>query len=191
MSSRSDSFSDYLLSDRTQRLVLRLLLIFYTVILLWGIVFKCNMNDQLNIERNLSLTLWERFTVNLIPFRDIYYSILGRRVWSILAFFFNVICFIPLGMLLRRITEEGAAVLLTLALSLCVEIFQLFSGFGGFDPTDLFLNALGGYLGSRLYDAILPRLSERMTAYCLAAAVVPTALLAIAVTVRTVILFPI
>ena len=191
MPSRFDSFSDYLLSDRTQRLVLRLLLIFYTVILLWGIVFKCNMNDQLNIERNLSLTLWERFTVNLIPFRDIYYSILGRRVWSILAFFFNVICFIPLGMLLRRITEEGAAVLLTLALSLCVEIFQLFSGFGGFDPTDLFLNALGGYLGSRLYDAILPRLSERTTAYCLAAAVVPIALFAVVVTVRTVILFPI
>lgn len=184
-------FERFVLSERGRRVCLSLLLSFYLIILLWGIVFKCNIEGQLNIERNRAMSLWARFTMRIIPFQDIYLSIVGRSFWNTLAFFFNVICFIPLGLLLRFIVSRKNTVWLSLALSLCVEIFQLFSGFGGFDPTDLFLNALGAYIGARLFERYYPRIPRRTLNILLCAFVPPLAVSAIVVTVRTIILFPV
>lgn len=83
------------------RAAVAVLLLLYVIVLLWIIVFKCNVNSLLNIERNLAIPLWERFTYKIIPFMDIYYMFVNKIfVWNVLAFFFNTICCIPAGMLL-------------------------------------------------------------------------------------------
>lgn len=178
-------------SGRNIKRCLILLLASLLIIVLWGIVFKCNKNDELNLERNLSMSLWERFTFRLIPFQEVYLSLKHHRFWSNLASIFNVICFIPFGILLRFSVRGRTAVLLSLALSLGVEIFQLFSGFGGFDPTDLLLNGLGAYIGVILFNNLYHRIPERIVNTLLLSLVIPACIFAIAVTVRTVIYFPV
>jgi glycopeptide antibiotics resistance protein len=182
---------DFWFTLKTEKVCVALLIAFYTVILLWGIVFKCNMNDELNIDRNLAMSLWERFTQRLIPFQDIVLSIMTGSFWSCMAFVFNVICFIPLGVLLRFYFKNRNVVYVCLAFSAAVEIFQLFSGFGGFDLTDLFLNALGGFTGAILYQKIRPLLSQRTVNIILLSMVAPAFIFALFVFVRTIIYFPI
>ena len=97
----------------------------------------------------------------------------------------------PLGVLLRFYLSNKNVTYVCLALSLAVEIFQLFSGFGGFDPTDLFLNALGGYIGAVLYQKIRPLLPQRTVSIILLSFVAPVFIFALFVFVRTIIYFPI
>ena len=78
-----------------------------------------------------------------------------------LALIFNIVCFIPFGTVLSLLINKKAVVLCGFAFSLGVEIFQLFSGWGGFDFADLVLNTLGTFLGVVLYDVLFKKLSER------------------------------
>lgn len=94
------------------------LLALYVIVLLWVIVFKCNVNYQLNIKTNLEMPLWERFTFNLIPFKDPYVSIKnGASLPHYLAFGLNVICCIPGGVLLGFFLDKTKGLLCTLYLS--------------------------------------------------------------------------
>ena len=103
------------------------ILAFYTIIVLWIIVFKCNVNGSLHIQENLEKTLWERFTYRLIPFTDLAYLIRsGTFDLEGLAFLFNIISFMPLGMFLMLFMNKKKSVIKLFFFSLGVEIFQLF-----------------------------------------------------------------
>ena len=139
-----------------------LLFALYLIILIWVIVFKCNVNAQLNIDRNLAMSIWDRFTLNLIPFHDFYVSLIkGASLPHWLAFGFNIICCIPGGGLLAFFLNKKAGLWSCFFFILGIEIFQLFSGWGGFDPTDIFLNMLGCIFGYALFDLFYDKLSTK------------------------------
>ena len=174
------------------RAAVAVLLFLYVIVLLWIIVFKCNVNSQLNIERNLAIPLWERFTRRIIPFMDIYYMFVNKiSVWNVLAFFFNTICCIPAGMLLGFFVSKRWGLLLSGIFILGVEVFQLFSGWGGFEPTDIFMNLLGVYIGYIIFDALYKRISDKaingavLVCLCIA---IPVAVFAV---IRTALNFPV
>ena len=124
----------------------------FIIALIWVIVFKCNMNETLHIESNLKKTIWERIQHNLIPFKLVFEKIAEGSVIELLALIFNVVCFIPFGALLCFLTKQKTAILSGFLFSFCVEIFQLFSGWGGIDFMDVVLNGFGAILGVILYN---------------------------------------
>lgn len=99
------------------------------------------------------------YRYNLVPFREIrrylqyYQRIGGGLVLFNLAG--NILAFIPFGALLPLITREGAGfaktALLSMDLSLCIEVAQLALRAGSCDVDDMILNTLGGCVGYGLY----------------------------------------
>ena len=177
--------------DRVVKTHLYIILASYVVILLWVIVFKCNQNEELNIEKNLALSLWERFTYRIVPFEALRTGLFYGRTNELLAGIFNIVCFIPIGALLSFMVKMRRGLCISALAVLSVEIFQLFSGFGGFDYTDVILNTLGIYLGYIITGAIAKRISSK-TVNIIALSLIPvTSLFAIVVFIRTIILFPI
>jgi glycopeptide antibiotics resistance protein len=137
-------------------------LILYTLVLLWGIILKCNINEWLCINRNQGWTLWERFTFSIIPFESTVRVFKNENMSGMLAFFLNFLCLIPFGALLRFFTDRRTVIEATVILIMGIEVFQLFSGFGGFDFTDLILNTLGSLAGCGVYTLLRPRLSNKV-----------------------------
>jgi glycopeptide antibiotics resistance protein len=178
-------------TDRVEKTYLYAILVSYIIILIWGIVFKCNVNAELNIQKNLAMSVWERLSQNPIPFQAFYHGIVGRRKYEILAGVFNIICFIPLGAILNFLIDRKRGLIYTALAVLGVEIFQLFSGLGGFDYSDIILNTLGAYLGYVICSAILKRMSIKVVNTIALSLVFPFAVFAIAVFIRTIIYFPI
>ena len=135
----------------------------YAIIVVWIIIFKCNNNEALHIQENLEKTILERLTYRLEPFVDLRYMIRVGEFDSLetLAFLFNIICFIPLGVVLSMLVRDFGNILILFSFSASAEVFQLFSGFGGFDPTDVFLNTLGAILGCLIAKPILRKMSNR------------------------------
>lgn len=125
------------------------------------IVFKCNRNGTLHILRNQGMSLMERLTVNAIPFKKVFNSIAEGSVVETLALIFNVICFLPFGALLCFLVKKRTSIIMGAVFSLCVELFQLFSGWGGFDMMDIVLNTSGTVLGVVLYNLLSDKLSNK------------------------------
>lgn len=66
----------------------------------------------------------------------------------------NVLIFVPFGFFLPMASKHRSflsAVFYSLELSLCVEVFQLFTKVGSFDVDDLLLNTVGGVVGYFLF----------------------------------------
>ena len=177
--------------DRVEKKLLYVLLASYAVILLWIIVFKCNMNEELNIQENLSKTLWERFTYRIEPFIALRTGLFHGRTNELLAGIFNIVCFIPIGMALSFIMNTKRGLCISALAVLSVEIFQLFSGFGGFDYADVILNTLGTYLGYVLSGSVIKKMSARTVNIIALSLIPPLTLFAIVVFIRTIILFPV
>ena len=72
--------------------ILILLAVLYFVALIWVIIFKCNNNASLHIERNRAMTIAERLAFKAIPFQKTIGYILEGRPLEILATIFNVVC---------------------------------------------------------------------------------------------------
>jgi glycopeptide antibiotics resistance protein len=178
-------------TDRVEKKYLYVLLGCYAVILIWGIVFKFNMNGELNIEENLSKSVWDRFTTDLIPFYSFYTGIFLGRTNELLAGIFNVILFIPLGALLSFLTSKKLGLLISALCMLGVEIFQLFSGFGGFDYSDVILNVLGVYFGYLIASIVVKKMSVRLINGIALSLTVPLFIFATVVFIRTIVYFPI
>ena len=163
-------------NEKPNRKLLAVLIAVYVLILLWVIVFKCNYNEGLHIKENSALTILERLTYKLIPFEKFILAVKGGGILAlieILALIFNVVCFMPFGALLCFFTEKRGLIIATGAFfSLSVEVFQLFSCWGGPDYIDLILNTLGAALGVLFYKHLRPRLTcktiNRITAALLA-----------------------
>ncbi len=160
------------------------------IVIAWAIIFKCNRTDQLNLIRNQSWSIWKRFTYRIIPFHSAYVVFRGGSVVGIIAFFANVLCFIPYGMLYRFFTDTRTVIWSTLIVIFGVEIFQMLSGFGGFDFTDIFMNCLGAYIGCRMYDLLRPRISGRVINVLALTMLVPFAITSIYGITNTILNFP-
>ena len=100
------------------------------------------------------------YRYNLTLFQEIgrYYGV-GIRTGSWNLFWLNVvgnICvFVPFGMFLPKLFARCRnlffVTVLSLELSLCVEVIQLMTRVGSFDVDDLLLNTVGGILGYLVY----------------------------------------
>lgn len=130
-----------------------IIFIIYLCLLVWIITFKCNLQsafiDSYYYFKDKSVL--ERFFKYIIPF--FFYSselnsfeFTGANIED----FLNVLVFIPLGIYLSYFSKkEHFLKTLTIAflLSLCFELFQLFSTIGSFASADLITNTLGAGLG--------------------------------------------
>ncbi|MFV0363121.1 MAG: VanZ family protein [Suipraeoptans sp.] len=102
-----------------------------------------------------------QYNYNLTPFREItrfweYRDQIGLYTMFI-NLFGNIIIFIPFGFFVPMASRNKSffvAALLSLALSLGIEIFQLLTRIGSFDVDDLILNTIGGIIGYIIYIII-------------------------------------
>jgi glycopeptide antibiotics resistance protein len=151
--------------EKINKKLLTVLTVLYLILAVWVVVFKCNYNEGLFIEQNKSLTFEERLFYKAIPFEKFIYAIkdggkLALVEW--IALFFNVICFLPFGGFVRFFTKNKRTVVaLGAAFSFAIEVYQLFSCWGGPDYMDILLNTLGVLLGAMIHEAIAPRLKEK------------------------------
>lgn len=159
-----------LISERTpdrnglNRKLLLALSALYLIILIWIIVFKCNYNEGLYIETNRAMTIAERLEYKKIPFEKFISAVRGGgtlAVVEILAFIFNIVCFLPFGGFLKFFIEKKRTlVAIGAGFSLGIEVFQLFSCWGGPDLMDIVQNTLGVFLGTLIYEWVRPKLSD-------------------------------
>ena len=138
--------------DPEQRTSLIRALVFITyLVLLMYIMFFAEMLGRTGADRDYSynLQLFKEIT-RFIRYRDV----LGMRAvfWNLGG---NVLCFMPFGFfvpwLWKHMDRWYLAVLLSLYLSLLIELTQLFLKVGSFDVDDLLLNTTGGILGYLCY----------------------------------------
>jgi len=106
----------------------------------------------------------EEYRYNITMFQEImrYYN-LGMRTGNWTLFVMNVIgnivVFMPIGMFLPSLFSRCRNIffttILTLEISLCVELVQLLTKVGSFDVDDLLLNTIGGICGYIVYMVYL------------------------------------
>ncbi len=168
-----------------------LFLALYVILLIWAIVFKCNQNDWLFISHNSALPLWERISFRLIPFEYARQSFATGNVFGIFDFFMNILCFAPIGIALYQLMGSKRALAISSCFILAIELFQLFSGWGGFDITDVILNISGVCLGLLLRFLIVSRMTVRTVNRCYLFSVLLCAPLAALAVVNTALNFPV
>ena len=103
----------------------------------------------------------EDYRYNLVLFQEIgryYYYGIRSGNWNlfILNVLGNIVVFMPIGMFLPSLFSRCKNIffttILSLELSLCVELVQLITKVGSFDVDDLLLNTLGGVCGFIVYS---------------------------------------
>lgn len=120
------------------------LLAVYLLVLLWLLLFKFSMHLD-SVIANYHVRV-----INLIPFAS-------ASKGSPLEIIYNVLAFIPLGLLLNvNFSHFSFKQKLTfiLLLSTSVEITQYVLSIGRTDITDVMTNTFGGYLGLVSYDIV-------------------------------------
>ena len=104
---------------------------------------------------------WEqvKMSINLVPFRTIYgslYSIIHRTIpylipHDIISLLGNFALFIPFGLFIPRLFERYRRfvkfILLTFAILISIETFQVLTLRGSFDVDDIILNLAGAVIG--------------------------------------------
>ena len=139
----------------------------YLILLVWIVIFKANVPYfPKRIAQTRAMTLAERFSIGSYPFKNIIEcppeaSVLNR----LKEHFLNVLVFLPFGILLPYIITVGTKIFVPLAFvtaTIAVEGFQLFSGIGGFDVTDLLTNSLGGFIGLWMYNTVFSKMSPHI-----------------------------
>ena len=122
----------------------KIVLVVYLLVLLWLVLFKFS-SDVLSV-----IAYHQSTSISLVPF--------GNN--SLREMFENLLCFIPLGLLLGinykavNLTRKLAFVFV---LSLAVEVVQFALKIGEADITDVIMNTFGGFVGLALYDAMRKR----------------------------------
>lgn len=125
----------------------------YICLLIWTIVFKCNLIDSVGqtytFFKNFSLN--ERFHFDLVPFKDYIEGPFLSQIDTIIEDdILNILFFIPFGMYLALFTKKMRFVkvfVASLILSTLFELIQLFSLIGSFSTKDIITNTIGGVIG--------------------------------------------
>ena len=177
--------------DEINKTYLYIWLACFLILVIWGIVFKCNLNHLLRIEEKRTLPFEYRFTFQLIPLVAIKSWLNGGEAVTFVGYVLNFVALIPFGFLLGFMMSEKRALLLTLSFILCIETFQLFSYFGVFDFGDITINMLGSFVGYRICRALSRFLTPRKVNTVCFIFTIPLICLTIFAIVRTIILFPV
>ena len=148
-------------NEKTLRREVIVAISLYFLILVWIVCLKFGNAQMLTANYiNLSeLTLRERFLYDIVPF----YTRQNHTVQR-LEFVANSLIFAPFGVLLNYLFPKRSILrdaFLCFALSLSVEVFQLFTLLGGFATVDLIMNTLGYFVGLGLYYLIFKKRTVR------------------------------
>ena len=178
--------------DEINKAYLYIWLACFLILLLWGIVFKCNLNHIIDIQYKQTLPPSHRFILRFTaPIEAIDLWISHGQSFEVMVCALNLVALIPLGFLLGLWMSEKRALLVTLAFILCIEIFQFFSYFGIFDISDIIINTLGSFIGYRICRAESRFLTPRKVNTVCFIFTIPLICLTIFAIVRTIILFPV
>lgn len=161
----------------------------YFVILLWFVLMKCNDVVRLCPEWQPHRTIVQHFLDGAVPFRN-FEKLLQTGGMELVIFFANFVLFMPMGFLFPYLMGKGKSVALVFAAALSIELCQLFTGWGGYDTTDVIMTFLGGAFGVWLHSALHAELSNRTVnkiALWMGVVFLPLAVFAIA---HTVVNFP-
>lgn len=137
----------------------RALFFLYLMALLVFVVLKFDGSVSSITNRIALYHLWEDDygfrPLNFIPFWTIRMQLRDHGSLSILNLVANVAAFLPLGMLLpcafHKTDTIGRTLLLSMGLSIAIELFQLVTYTGSCDIDDVLLNTLGALLGYGLF----------------------------------------
>ena len=160
-----------------------LFFILYFILLLWVLIFKCNVFVEV-VLRTRHLSLSERFFKYLIPFSDVI-SAYQRGVditWDIFLCVMNVALLIPFGVFLPYLLKESYSLIAVILTPIIIEFFQLLAAIGVFAATDLIMNLLGGVIGLWIYKKLFSKISEKTvekTVKWLSIGMLPVALFAV------------
>jgi glycopeptide antibiotics resistance protein len=149
---------------RLLKIFFTICLIAYLVLLTKLIVFKYPDAMMLDILRDWSLDGFRRHLgmSNIIPFRTIGSSLFNTQLRvEVTTLIYNILAFVPLGILLpyagRRFKSWLKTLVAGLVVSLWFEFVQLVTILGAADVDDVILNVTGtlmGYVGYRLLCAV-------------------------------------
>jgi glycopeptide antibiotics resistance protein len=109
----------------------------------------------------------ERFLTKIVPFEYTIKAIKRGSVLELLALIFNVVCFMPMTMTLCYLgMRKRHAFLFSVLFSASIEVFQLFSCWGGFDFMDIVENGFGALLGVLTFEFFCIRLNKWVQRSC-------------------------
>ena len=144
------------------------LLPIYIFIVLWGVLFKCNMDYIL--EKGYDILYGESLARRMFGHDDLlnFFIMLSIGKFaheSLIVVALNCVLLTPFGLFLMHLLKKKSVwriTLISFLLCLAIEIVQLFTYWGAFSLADLVTNTLSGYLGARLYGAIYRPERERI-----------------------------
>ncbi len=143
----------------------------YTVIVLWGVLFKCNMNDALieTYEAGKDQSVFERLFLqdDLVEWIKLAVkgNVFNRCLTDILL---NCLLLLPFGWCLMLFSKEQSVKKTTLCAffaCLLLEVIQLFTFWGSFSFSDLAANTLSGFLGALLFRVTYRPERERLFSF--------------------------
>ena len=126
-------------SEKTLCFLSKLLFILYLIVLIWVVVFKCNIAISLTggYLYFKTITFHERLLMYIVPFKNYFVAF---KMNELIDSLFNCVIFIPLGLYLSYFISKKKltmALFLSFGVSLFFELFQLFSLMGSFQTEDL------------------------------------------------------
>ena len=136
---------------KSDRAVLTIALALCLILLVWGILFKFTSPRA---------AVSPRRTLHLIPFG----AMLGEPREAAKELAFNLLAFVPLGMLLSALNKPRRAwgvIAVCFLISLLFEALQYFFRMGCADITDIIMNTAGGALGVGLYAVLRAIVKEK------------------------------
>lgn len=146
---------------RLLKLFLILVLFLYLLLLVRLIVFKYPDDMMLYYLRNWSpeAVLRHARSANLTPFHTIRYSLAYRQFNLVNVLFYNILAFIPLGLiasaLIKRRWRWLLVPLMGLLVSVSLEAMQVVTTLGEGDIDDVILNFTGAVIGYMLFAIIV------------------------------------
>ena len=149
-------------------------LVLYVLLLVWGLMLKCNNVTSLRntYRRYLKLDIAGRLKKNLIPFIQYFRPTFfyPKRAASIRDVPLNIMALIPFGFLMGFFLKKNRfakVALIGFTLSLTVETFQLVTRLGAFCSDDLITNTTGAILGLLLFKLLYREKHARVWTYIL------------------------
>ena len=145
---------------KTLNCISKILFISYMIIFVWVVIFKCGFVDDLKITHQFQsrLSFWERI-INTSEIENLIYRIqIGEYFHrGILEPFLNIIIFIPVGLYITFFQKEKRifnTYIISMGISLAIELIQLTTMIGGFSFLDLVTNVTGGLMGCLIYHIL-------------------------------------
>lgn len=146
--------------EETLRIISIVLFTIYLGILVWIIIFKCNLINSIHLSYDFlkDMTVKERFLSFIIPFKNYFPETIDAPKYLFNSDdLLNIIIFIPIGIYSSYFIKKANFIkvfIITLLTSLFFELFQLFSIIGSFAIQDFITNITGGLIGYLVYRLI-------------------------------------